>query len=482
MTSAIFLLFFSALVASPGADIPGLLGQSIDTKLAKRAATVEMVYSDGKFSHLEYGFSEEREPASPTPTGTDHRIVKPRLAEFGACSIREGTLQRNSRRPCGFIVDISDGKLPINLLSFDTLSIAGKSRGQWTVALADDRLAAREENYPVGKLQEGGLSTFPLDKAAGELDLKRMKYLIFILASNSGELQIEQLGFSRKVLPPLPLPPPALWVWDNRPATSDAPSMVRNLKALNARRIYLQIGDNLGPLLPFLEACRQAGIEVFALDGAPSYLDHPDPLLARVRDVMAFNTRHPDTPFAGFQIDIEPHLNRDFRLRLGTYGTLYIELLNRIAQITEGKLPLSTVIPFWYDTLLIDNRTLAWHLIRQSDEAVIMSYRTDGADIEAIAREELLYGERLSKRVLLGVETGRIPDELHVTFRKCREDALTAIAAGGAFWCQSSDYKVPGSKISFMGKEEALKKQLSRTLPYRSFSGWVIHSYETVQR
>ena len=449
-----------------------------------RADSVEMVYSDGIFSHLEYGYTEQRQLTSTTYTlpSTVHWIEAPSPVKFGPCVGHKQNLMRSASRPCGFLIDITTGKELINLLSFDTLTVTGKSKGRWTVALADNRLAALEENYPVGELNGNSRITFSLDKAAGHLDLKRMKYIAFILQSPAGDLDIESLEFSRGASPSPSLPDPAMWVWDNRPAKADPSSMVRNLKALHVRRIYLQISDELEPLASFIGECGKAGIEVFALDGSPMYLGHPETLLRRVQAVKEFNASHPGTPFAGFQIDIEPYLNEDFRIRLDTYGTLYVELMERIRKITRGNISLSTVIPFWYDSILINDRTLAWHLMGQSDEVVIMSYRTDAAEIETIAKDELLYGERFSKKVLLGVETGRIPDELHVVFKKCFNNAPSAIEAGKAFWCRSGDFTVPGSRISFYGKEEAFKKQLTRSLPFQSFSGWVIHSYETAPR
>ncbi|WP_214185192.1 hypothetical protein [Geobacter hydrogenophilus] len=459
-----------------------MLTKTIDPTLASRADSVEMVYTDGKFSHLEYGFTEQRQPASYTPPSTVHRIAAPSLVTFGPCDRHRQTLKRTTAHSCGFIIDIASGKNLINLLPFDTLVINGSSKGKWTVALADDYLSVMEENYPIGEINEKGKISFSLDQAATHLDLKRTKYVAFILESSSGDLNVDSLDFFRTPSPPPSHVNPAMWVWDNRPAKTDASSMVSNLKALRVRRIYLQISDELEPLVPFIRESKAAGIEVFALDGSPSYLDHPEPLLRRIQLVKEFNSKYPGTPFAGFQIDIEPHLNKDFRIRLDTYGSLYIELLDRIRRITKEDLPLSTVIPFWYDSLLINDRSLAWHLFRQSDEVVIMSYRTDVAEIEAIARDELLYGERLSKKVLLGVETGRIPDEVHITFKKCLDDTPTAVEAGKAFWCRSSDYTVPGSRISFNGKEDAFKKQLTHSLPYKSFSGWVIHSYETAPR
>ncbi len=303
---------------------------------------------------LEYGFTEHRQPTSYSPPSTIHRIETPSLVGFGP-SIRHGqVLKRSSVHPCGFTIDISSGKALINLLSFDTLKVNGRSKGRWTVALADNRLAALEENYPIGEIHENCQLSFPLDKAAEHLDLKRTKYIVFILQSRSGELQIDNLEFSRTASSPPSLANPAIWVWDNRPARSDASSMVRNLKTLQVRRIYLQISDELEPLFPFIRECAASGIEVFALDGSPSYLDHPEPLLNRVRAVREFNSRHPGTPFAGFQIDIEPHLNKDFRIRLDTYGSLYVELMNEIRQITEG-ISFFGRYPFWF-THVFDDR------------------------------------------------------------------------------------------------------------------------------
>lgn len=358
-----FHIIIGALTLSLADDAPEHLRSRIDPSLAMRADSIEVVYADGRFSHLEYGVTEQRKPSSRTEA-----------------------------------------------------------------------------------------------------------------------IQIDRLELARTEPGPKPAPHRAIWMWDNRPARADAETLLSGLRGREVRRVYLQIGDSLDPLIPFLRRAAGEGMEIFALDGSPDHLEHPEQILARVRAVKEHNARNPDASFAGFQIDIEPHLKKDFRLRRDTYCRLFTDLLDRIAAVPGAALRLSTVIPFWYDTVPFEGSTLAWHLMRKSDEAVIMSYRTDAAEIEAIARDELLYGERLGKPVLLGLETGRIPDEHHAVFSRCSPDSPRAVTAAEAAWCRGTDYAVPGGRISFAGKDSAFRGILASALPYRSFAGWVIHSYETAPR
>lgn len=480
LASTIMASFLAA--GAPANDASAMLQQHADASLTARSNAVEVVYADGKYSHLEYR-STTLKPSEPyLPADQRHRIESPRLAPFGACTSVKGGILRRSDRPCGLLVDLSVGKTSLDLLGFDTVNISGAVTGRWTLALADEYLAGTEENRPFGELRAGGATSFPLSRVASRLDLKRSKLLAFILDSPSGTLTLDRIEFAKTKTATTQATRPAIWMWDNQGAMSDPARVASDLGQMQVRRVYLQIGDTLDPLASFLRECRARGIEVYALDGSPDYVEHPAPLLARARMVRDFNVRVPDAPFAGFQIDVEPHLNKDFSIRFEEYGRRYADLVDRLRDLLGDKTPLSTVIPFWYDTLQLDGRSLAWHLISRSSEAVIMSYRTDMAEVESVARDELAYGEHLDKPILLGIETVRIPDELHIVYHRCPQDAPQSVAAGGAAWCRRSDYSVQGSRLSFYGKGEAFRQRLGRTLPSPAFAGWVIHSYESYPR
>lgn len=480
LASTIMAGFLAA--GAPADATPTILQQHVDASLAARSNVVEVVYADGKYSHLEYR-STAAKPAEPyLPAEPRHHIESPRLSPFGACTPVKGGIRRRSDRPCGLLVDLSVGKSPLDLLGFDTVNIAGTVTGRWIVALADEYLAGIEENRPIGELRARGSTSFPLSRAASRLDLKRSKLLTFILDSPAGTLTLDGIEFAKSKAALSQAARPAIWMWDNQQAINDPARVASDLERMHLRRVYLQIGDTLEPLASFLRECRARGIEVYALDGSPDYVTHPAPLLARAHMVRDFNLRTPDAPFAGFQIDVEPHLNKDFSIRFEEYGRRYAELVDRLGEVLGDKTPLSTVIPFWYDSLLLDGRSLAWHLISRSSEVVIMSYRTDMAEVETIARDELAYGERLGKPILLGIETVRIPNELHIVYHRCPQDTPESVVAGEMAWCRRSDYTVPGSRLSFYGKNEAFRERLTRTVPSSAFAGWVIHSYESYPR
>ncbi|GAB4293301.1 MAG: hypothetical protein Fur0034_00280 [Desulfuromonadia bacterium] len=443
--------------------------------------TITAVFADSRWSHLEFGSDVKNATVSVSPKGNPHDIVSPHLTPFGRCREQRGTLKRKGRGGCGYVADLRlDGNL-LDLLDFDTLTLHGNWKGRWRVALADVRLSQLDDNVTLGYLDERDIAPFHLAKVLPSLDLQRVRSLVLILDSDQGSVSLNRISLSRTPAAASPLPPPAVWLWKQALAVESAAAVVDDLVKKGIGRVYLQIGDDTERLRPFISLCRKKGVQVYALDGYPTAPLAPQWLLAQASRVTEHNTRFPEERFDGFQIDVEPHLAPDFRTRTSDYGHGMITLAGGIKE-RLGVLPLSLVIPFWYDSVRVDDRSLLWHLARRSDELVLMSYRTDGDEAVRLSREEIRTGEKLGIPVRIGVETGRLPDERHITFRRCPPDSPGAVAGGGEFWCAVSRVDIPGNRLSFYGNPEGFRQRLGKALPSPAFAGWVIHSYETIPR
>jgi len=419
----------------------------IDPRLASTADTITAVFADSRWSHLEFG--KESSGVTPLPPpGERYEILSPRLSPFGRCGGGDGVLRRTGRGACGFIVDLRIDGAPLDLLAFDSLELHGSWTGRWRLAIADEQLRRQDDNVSLKELGFGHAVRVRLADVAGSLDLQRTDRLVLLLESRHGSIIIDRITFVKRPPVPEPHPPPAIWIWDGKQVIASPHKVIDDIAAIGVRRVYLQIGDDTGLFRPFLVHCRDRGVEVYALDGYPSAPLEPEPLLKRAAKVADHNRRFPSERFAGFQIDVEPHLAPDFRLRPDDYGRRMIALAAQIKEII-APLPLSIVLPFWYDSLTVENRSLSWHLLRACDEAVVMSYRTDREEQLRLAREELLTGEKLGKPVRIGIETVRLPDELHIVYRRCPPSSADAIPGGGDFWCRRSEFEVKGNRLSF---------------------------------
>jgi hypothetical protein len=161
-----------------------------------------------------------------------------------------------------------------------------------------------------------------------------------------------------------------------------------------------------------------AGLKVQALLGSgylhteryllPEHRRAAQPMLQRVLDYNA--TAAPEERFDGISLDIEPHI-------LDAWGSRKMELLGDFLDMSDAlmrqknavapNLPMGPAIPFWYDGIV------------------------------SHARDELDYGAKIGKPVVVGVET--MPNAIRkVSFHHLREGDMerelgeTARAGEGA--------------------------------------------------
>ncbi|MBV6341046.1 hypothetical protein [Candidatus Magnetobacterium casense] len=161
-------------------------------------------------------------------------------------------------------------------------------------------------------------------------------------------------------------------------------------------------------------------------------------------------------------------------------------MLRDLRAASTGKLKLSFAIPFWFNTLAIDDKALSFHIIDAADEVAVMSYRTQFDEMVNFACKDLCYASSVNKPLYLGAEITKLPDEQHFVFKKqevikfAKADngklVLTDPLSGGANFF--NNYEVKSEKLTFHKSRANLKDILNRLPAFKSFSGYIIHSYE----
>jgi hypothetical protein len=168
-------------------------------------------------------------------------------------------------------------------------------------------------------------------------------------------------------------------------------------------------------------------------------------MLQRVLDYNAAAAPH--ERFDGISLDIEPHILDAWRTRKMALLADFLDMsaaLMRQKNAAAPGLPMGPAIPFWYDGIPIEwngtRKPMNEHVQDLYDYVALMDYRDHAAGGDGIvshARDELDYGARVGKPVVIGVEI--LPNAIRkVSFHHLREAdmerelAETARAVAGA--------------------------------------------------
>lgn len=278
-----------------------------------------------------------------------------------------------------------------------------------------------------------------------------------------------------------------IWIWRFNEVFGKEETIISNLKKLRIDRVYIQVDDNLEKFIPFLKLAKSNNIEVFAVDGSPSYVIDPQALLKRIQGVIRFNENK--NYFKGFQIDVEPYLLKDFNIHETSYLKKYVNLIEKIKQLTKNKLQFSVVMPFWFDSVFYKGQPISSYVINLADEVVIMSYRTNLNEILKISMPELCYASKVNKPIYLALEINPLSSEEHFLVKK--EEILKNLTdIDGTFYLSRlplsglkffNSYKVKPENLTFY-KNPEVWKILSHKVKMKSFAGWVIENFEGLEK
>lgn len=306
-------------------------------------------------------------------------------------------------------------------------------------------------------------------------------FVLAVLLSLSGlchAAQVSDLGSPRPG-------PRAIWTWEAESyAMLESEGVATNslafLRSRSIGTVYLYAdawhGRNLISAQPqlyrrLLRRMHDAGLRVFALLGSgdlhteryvlPGERASAVAMLERVLDYNAAVA--PAERFDGVNLDIEPHILNEWSTRKMELLTGFLDMseaLMRTKALSGQALAVGPAIPFWLDGIELEwkgrRKAVSQHVQDLYDYVALMDYRdhADGADgIVSHALDELHYGERIGRPVLIGVETS--PNDIQ--------------------------------KVSFHHLVEAdLERELAATSAsvgrMRSFGGYVIHHYAAYRR
>ena len=246
--------------------------------------------------------------------------------------------------------------------------------------------------------------------------------------------------------------PIALWVWNHRDIKKDWETFDRVVKEFGIVRVYLQVSSEIDK--NFVQALKNRGLEVFLLDGGKEVSLNFSP--EYIKELS------PD----GFQIDIEPYLNWDFKLKQERYLGNYVKLLKALKRELK-PIKLSVVVPFWFDSLTYRGKPLINYVFTYADEVVVMAYRNSLSKAVELVGEEIDLAKRYRKELWLGVELHPQKDEHHNIYRVGR---YRLERVGG--------FKVRGSML-VMPYKEAVRLKFIKC---KNVRGFVVHSYSYIKK
>lgn len=216
------------------------------------------------------------------------------------------------------------------------------------------------------------------------------------------------------------------WMWDIN-SINKSTEAIGFLKSRNVTEVYLAYNPKTSHknYREFVKNAYQNDIRV-SLIGADAYW-----ILERgVNDFDTFldwfhryqsGCSNIDEKFYGIHLDIEPHQLDEWSVDLNNTIKLYMNLILKAEKACrdEGVL-LEADIPFWFDQFkVIENNekiALCEFCIRHCDTTLLMSYRDNARDVFECGRFELGLSEKYGKKVSLALETGKVYEEVNITF------------------------------------------------------------------
>jgi hypothetical protein len=237
-------------------------------------------------------------------------------------------------------------------------------------------------------------------------------------------IMILSLTFSGKKEYPL-----STWLWDAKHIRDSPNEVLTFLKKQQVQHLYLQVDPEIGrdTYSSFIQKANQAGIDVHALGGAPSWVkaQHRESYQEWQRwieDYQASCTMSSQM-FVGIHLDVEPYLLQGWTPGEPGWIEGYQRLIKEGAAFSEQNgLSFGVDIPFWWDEISFANQYgidyLARWVMQHTDSVTIMAYRNTAQGpngILELTAFELTWAKELGKSVSIAVET--LPqEEEHTTF------------------------------------------------------------------
>lgn len=475
----------------------------------------------------------------------------------------------NQKSPgfAGFWIHLFDFKRPpVERIFLDatpfqyiTFNIRGEEGGErLMLQVADDAWERKEDSLrignvgqflPSGKIQKSWQRAWvPLVRLPERIKKEKLASLVFLAQQGEGRVYIGDIAFA--VAKDVPLPKPkerkdfqpsphrGMWVWNTKDLLGHGKEQIRltqfckrngiteiflqlpyEVEEKNGKKDILWDKSNVAALLSCLH---NAGIKVHALDGDPRFAlrEWHDHVLATIRSVIQFNkSAQSDERFDGVRYDNEPYILPNFAgIQKQSIIEQYLEFLKLSKELTaSANLEFGVDIPFWFDQkneffepiTEVQNRPMTECILNIVDNIGIMDYRTQayGADgVIAHALGELQYATEKGKKVFVGLETTKLPDETILEFERGRgpsrihlkkregtkillqwfPEGADSETKSEVFLSQQKKIFVPAGKLTFAERgvrelNEIMEKAEFEFQKYPSFYGFAIHYYESFQ-
>jgi hypothetical protein len=416
---------------------------------------------------------------------------------------------RAGKKPAGIILKAPAWYLPASLdLKLET---EFQGTGEWTLAMADEAAAQREEPFVLGRLvgrdssQKASFS-LPPDAKTGTFKRSAWRQWIFLCPPDGGHLAITSLKL--QTVPRTPtrrVPPRAAWVWEAGRWQKSPEHLLQQLMQLRIGTVYITVPidkaggvENSADLRRFIERARKMGIEVWAVEGDPHAIFPAarQQFVQRAQAYARYNRRAaPAQRLSGVQYDIEPYILPGYSLDAAAWNREYLATIQQLKAALS--MPLEVALPFWYAAGNTPERAMLEELAPFVDSVAVMNYRTQPALMQQFAMPFLEWGEAHRKPVRIALEAGPLPDEERAVFRPapggelwlCRvaaQDVLLLLQqaqpnpAGPAFRLQHST-PFSSSNLTFHANKAAARQALptfeQQFTTWKSFAGLALHEF-----
>lgn len=252
----------------------------------------------------------------------------------------------------------------------------------------------------------------------------------------------------------------ATWLWNPWMFVNDEAGTLAFLESKQLNKVYVQIDGDIPKAAygSFIGKAKALGIDVYALDGAPSWVApkgyaNQDRLMAWLADYQSQSAAN--ARFSGVHLDVEPYLYSGWNTKRAATVKAYQSLVQR-ARTSTAKLalPLEADMPFWFDEISYKNTygsgLLAEWVIANTASVTIMAYRDSAPMIIDIVKNEIAMAQRLGKTIVVGVETGTTDEGSIITFAEEGEAFMEQeLAKVAAHYAGNPAYK--GNAIHHVG-------------------------------
>lgn len=292
------------------------------------------------------------------------------------------------------------------------LHVSVEVHGQFGLAIADAKSAAKETAFTVGHIDTASNAALDFALPAKGLNRKEWHYFAISCPPHKASLRLDDL----RLTPSGPVRGTRSgWLWNAHAWMEQADSTLAHAQKHGLRTLFISVPvtnaavANPRPLAAFVQRASALGIAVWSVDGDPRMVlpqEHAS-AVARVRAYAAYNKAvEPAARLRGIQFDIEHYLLPGYETAATELDQHYVELTGALHR-AAGTIPLEFVVPFWWN----DKPELLKALATTASGLNVMDYRTDPAQITEFAQPFLEWGVTHGKTVRIALEAGPVAAE-----------------------------------------------------------------------